>query len=502
MSKQYREDESAYTEYDPYEQDPQTGRKDKDRGVNKEMAVVTYIFIFLFLILSGYILYFVIHDSDSILNNPANKRSEVWAKHVTRGSILSSDGKKLAYTETDDEGNETRRYPYGGMYAHVVGRYSHGATGLESSENYELLNTNLNPIDKMLNEFNGKKSPGNNVVTTLDMTLTDIAYSSLGDRRGAVIAMDPHTGKILTMVSKPTYDPGSLTDEKWKKLSENSDEDSPFYSRATQGLYPPGSTFKVYTALAYIRQNPDFNSFSYKCTGSIGTGDGSIRCYGGKVHGKVNLKQAFAKSCNTAFCNIGTKLDRSRWQALCESFYFNKSTPIDKLASSTSRFKITKDTSAGDVMQDAIGQGDVLVSPLQNIFSVAAVANNGILMKPYVVDHIESFDGKRLSETTQQKIAEPLSAEEVKQMKKLLRETVKTGTATELYYGTPYKAAGKTGSAEFKTGSSESHAWFIGYAKYKGKSLAISVLVERGGTGSGAAVPIARKIFNAWAEKQ
>ena len=126
-------------------------------------------------------------------------------------------------------------------------------------------------------------------------------------------------GKILCMVSKPTYDPNQL-EANWERLTQASSDNSSLYNRATQGLYPPGSTFKLYTLLEYMRENEDFNKFSYRCTGKIGTGDGSIRCYGNEVHGKINLKQAFAESCNAAFAQIGSGLNTKSWTKLCEQF--------------------------------------------------------------------------------------------------------------------------------------------------------------------------------------
>ncbi len=469
--------------------------------MKKSMAIVTYIFIALFMAISVYLIVFIVKDSDRVLNNPANKRSDIWAKHVTRGNIVSSDGKVLAKTVTGKKGKETRVYPYDSLFANVVGHYSYGATGLESSENYELLNSNLNPFNKIINEFEGKKSPGNNVITSLNASMSQAASEALGARRGAVIAMEPKTGRILTMVSKPSYDPNNITEKSWAQLTNNAGEDSPLINRATQGLYPPGSTFKMYTALAYIRQNMDYNDFKYKCKGSIGTGDGGkIRCYGGNVHGKVDLKTAFAKSCNTAFCTIGAKLNVAGWRNLCESMYFNKVIPMDKMEKSISKFQSTDSTSKGDIMQASIGQGDVLVTPLQNILLACAVANGGKLMKPYIVDGISSFDGKMIRQTSKKSLGQPISKEESKTMHNLMRETVKSGTATALYYGTPYKAAGKTGSAEFKAGSSDSHAWFVGYASYKKKKLAVCVLVEKGGTGGAVAVPIAKRVFDTWAD--
>lgn len=220
-------------------ENPEKGSKRQ----NREMAVVTYLVMTIFFILAGYMVYFIIHDSDQVLNNSANKRQELLAKRVTKGKILSDKGKVLAKTVTDSSGNETRKYPYGSLFAHVVGRSSHGKTGLEASESYTMLTSGLNPFLSTINELKGKKNPGNNVVTTLNVGLSKAASNALGSKRGAVVVMDPETGKILAMVSKPSYDPNQLTDAKWNKLTSDSGEQSALYNRATQGLYPPGFYF-------------------------------------------------------------------------------------------------------------------------------------------------------------------------------------------------------------------------------------------------------------------
>lgn len=475
-------------------ENPEKGSKRQ----NREMAVVTYIVMALFFILAGYIVYFVIHDSDKLLNNSYNNRQELLAKRVTKGKILSDQGKVLAETVTGEDGEEFRSYPYDGLFAHVVGRSSHGKTGLEASEGYTMLISGMNPLMGAVNELKGKKNPGNNVVTTLNVSLSKTASDALGSKRGAVVVLDPETGKILAMVSKPTYNPNSLTDSRWKKLAADSGEKSALYNRATQGLYPPGSTFKLYTALEYIRENEDYNDFHYTCTGKIGAGKDLIRCYGGEVHGKVDLKDAFAESCNAAFCSIGDNLNRKAWRKLCETFYYNKRIPLAKMEQNSSRFTVLNDTEQGDVRQASIGQGETLVTPLQNALLVCAAVNQGELMQPYVVDRIEDFEGNVVTGYSSKSLGNPISSGEAKALKKLMRSTVTGGTATSLYYGTPYKAGGKTGSAEFQNGSKDSHAWFVGYAEKDGKKLVVSVVVEAAGTGSAYAVPVAKKVFDAY----
>lgn len=418
------------------------------------------------------------------------------AKRVKRGSILSAEGKAIAQTKTDKDGNEKRVYPYDGLFAHVAGRLSHGKTGIESTESYTMLTSSVNPLLGIFNELRGEKNPGNNVVTTLSLPLSQTAGNALGSRKGAVVAMDPETGKILAMVSKPTYDPGNLTDARWNQLTEDKGEDSALYNRATQGLYPPGSTFKLYTALEYMREEKAYHKFQYTCKGSIGSGREKIKCYGGEVHGRVDLTEAFAESCNAAFCQIGSGLQASEWKLLCESLYYNKKTPLQKLEQNSSRFAITDSTPKGDIMQASIGQGDTLVTPLQNALLVCAAVNNGTLMRPYLLDHTEDADGNVLESYEPEKDSQPITEKEAKELKKLMRATVTEGTAHSLYSGTPYKAGGKTGSAEFQNGSSDSHAWFVGYAEMGGKKLVVSIVVEAAGTGSTYAVPIAKEIFN------
>lgn len=464
--------------------------------MNREMAAVTYIFMFLFVFMAGYVIWFLAGDTDKILNNPQNKRQDLLAERITKGSILSDRGKVLAKTVQNEDGTEEREYPYDGLFAHVVGRATHGKTGLEASESYTMLTSGINPVTGILNELKGEKNPGNNVVTTLNVKLSQIAGNALENRKGAVVVMDPSTGKILVMVSKPTYNPNHL-ESNWDSLVKDTSEDSALYNRATQGLYPPGSTFKLYTLLEYMRENDKYEDFKYTCTGSIGKGKDAINCYGHEVHGTIGLQRAFAKSCNAAFAQIGTGLDSKQWTSLCNSLYYNKTLPIKELEQKSSSFQVADAESTGDIMQAAIGQGSTLTTPLQNIFLVSAVMNGGTVMKPYLVDHIEDSYGGVVKQYEPVSAASPITEEEAKILKKYMRETVLSGTATALN-SSRYKAGGKTGSAQFKEGSTDSHAWFVGYAEKGEKSLVVSIIVEGAGTGSAYAVPIARNLFDAY----
>lgn len=214
----------------------------------------------LFIALMGYLVYFTIVRADTFVNSPYNQRQDAFAKKVVRGDITDRNGNVLAQTEAAEDGTETRVYPYGSLFAHVVG-YSDaelGKTGLESVENFELLTSNAFFVEKIQNEFNGTKNQGDTVVTTLDADLQQAAYDALGDNKGAVVVMEADTGKILSMVSKPDYDPNNLAAD-WEILNTD-EENSPLLNRATNGSYAPGSVFKIITTLAYMRQNSDYQS--------------------------------------------------------------------------------------------------------------------------------------------------------------------------------------------------------------------------------------------------
>lgn len=466
------------------------GKKDP----NKSIYNTVYIFIGLFVLAIGYFTHFIVFRSNDVINSTYNKRQEVLAKRVLRGEIRSADGEILARTIVDEDGKEVREYPYGDIYAHVVGKLAKGRAGIEDMENIRLLTSNINPIEQMYNDLIGQKSPGNNVVTTLNSKLQQVAYDALGDRRGAVVVMEPTTGKILAMVSKPTFDPNKI-EEQWEELVKDELEESPFLNRASQGLYPPGSTFKILTTLAYMRQFPSYDSFVYDCKGSIKEGSMVIYDYNKKGHGEVDLALSLAKSCNTSYSHIGRLLDRDQFFALAEEFYFNKYLPIN-MANSKSSFTLQKAySSTKEAMQTAIGQGKTLITPLHNAMIVSTIANGGVMMKPYVVDHIENAEGDLVKLNSPELVTKPMTAQEAEYLGIMMRKTVTVGTGRKLK-DMSVEAAGKTGSADQAKG--KAHSWFVGYAPYENPEIAVSVIVESAGTGNEFAVPIARKIFDAY----
>lgn len=493
--KDSQKDSQQYSQQNSQE-NPQenSNRKNKRRSANREILVVTYIFIGLFVLLLVNFSHFLFADSKTVINNTYNKRQDLLAERVVRGQILGNKGEVLAQTVEDDDGNSKRVYPYKDLFVHVVGRFDKGKTGIELSENFNLLTSNANPVEKIFNELSEKKNVGDNIVTTLDVELQKVAYNALGNHKGAVVVLEPSTGKILAMVSKPDYDPNQITST-WEDLTNNSDNNSALINRATQGLYPPGSTFKIVTALQYMRENSNYKKFEYKCDGHFSIDGMRINCYNNKVHGTVDLNKAFAKSCNSTFASIGTKLNRNSWISTCNSLLFNSQLP---LPFSYKKSSFTLDSTSKDTLtaQTAIGQGNTLITPMHNLMIVSAIANGGTLMKPYVVDHIENYVGNVVSKNMPSSYGNLITAKEAKALTNMMVEVVSDGTGYKLN-SNKYKAAGKTGSAEFNSGKS-SHAWFVGFAPSDNPQIAVSVIVEGAGTGSDYAVPIAKKIMDTY----
>ncbi|HIW22149.1 MAG TPA: penicillin-binding protein 2, partial [Candidatus Dorea intestinavium] len=344
----------------------------------------------------GYLIYFNIVRADSYVKSPYNARQDSYAKHVVKGNILDKDANVLAKTEFADDGSEYRVYPYGNLYSHVVGYSAYGKGGLESRLNTDLLTSHSFVLDKIKREFHDEKQIGDNVITTLDTRLQTAASEALGNQKGAVVAIEPSTGKILAMVSKPDYDPNSVV-ENWEAL--NSSEDSVMLNRATKGQYVPGSTFKVVSALEFMRENPDFENYSYDCSGTIEHEGVSISCYNHTAHGVVSLRDSLAVSCNTSFSNIGLNLNTKSFIKTSEELLFDKSLP-GGFGSPKSSVGLTKDGTDADKMMTAMGQGRIQVSPYHMALIASAIANGGTLMEPYIVDTIVNDTGTKVKSTT------------------------------------------------------------------------------------------------------
>lgn len=478
--------------------DKKSKKKSKDKPEkeerNLEYNVVTYLFFAIFLGMIAYFVYFMVVESEEFINNEYNGLQTLFEEDVVKGEIITSDGYVIAETLTDDEGNTSRNYPYGSMFAHVTGYSSNVRTGLEKQLNFTLLRSHGFFVDQLFSEFSNEKLLGDNVITTIRYDLQEKAYKALGKYDGAVVVMEPSTGKILAMVSKPTYNPNTI-DKDWEDLQEG----SALYNRATQGQYTPGSVFKIMTLLAYIESNPEtYSEYSYECTGEITINNKTIHCASNKKHGVVDLKASFAKSCNTSFVNMMQNIDEAVLQELCDSMLFNQNLPI-AFESSVSSFAISENDDSALKLDTSIGQGKTLVSPLHMVMLASAVCNDGVVMRPYLVERVENYNNILVKETKPREYKTLFDETQLAILTEYMRGTVEEGTATRLDKEN-YTAYGKTGTAQTTNDLDETNAWFVGYAEYEGKEVAIAVIVEDSGTGSAYAVPIAEKIFDLYFE--
>ena len=471
--------------------------KELRRDKNREFAGIAYGFVAVFLAMIVYLAWFQFTRSETFINNPYNTRLDNFAERIVRGDITADDGTVLASTRVLADGTENRVYPQGRTFAHVVGYSDNGKTGLEASCNFELLRSHSFLLERVVNEIEGKKNEGDTLVTTLNARLQQTACDALGSRRGAVVVLEPGTGKILAMVSKPDFDPNTIVTD-WDAILANDESDSVLLNRASQGLYPPGSTFKLVTALEYIREHPkNYKDYSYTCSGSITNDSYTLHCFSNAVHGGVDLERSLAKSCNSSFANIGLSLNLRDFSETCEELLFNRDLPID-FAGSGSRFSLSADSGKSEVMATAIGQGKTLVSPLHMALIVCAIQNDGVLMRPYLADRVENSDGGRVEQYEPSVYGRLMTEKEAKILRRYMKTVVEDGTASALKSDS-YVAAGKTGSAEFGTVKGRSHAWFVGYANAKGKHpIAIAVIVEDAGSGSTVGVPIAKSVFDTY----
>ena len=455
---------------------------------------ITYLMVALFLGLAVYMGYFLQVRSEDVINNSYNARLDSFSDRIVRGKIMAGDGTVLAETQVDADGNETRVYYYGSVFDHAVGYSAKGKTGIEALANFYLLTSHVNLLEQVGNELSGRKNPGDNVYTTLDAELQQAAYAALGDRKGVVIAMEPDTGKVLAMVSKPGYDPNTLLQD-WDWLTDEGNGEGQLLNRATQGLYPPGSTFKIVTALEYMREHPvGYRDYQFDCSGVYVNGDYRIKCYHGTAHGHQDFTQAFANSCNGAFSSLGLGLNLGAFRDTAKSLLFNSPLPITGLPYKQSSFEMGPGADTWEILQTSIGQGTTQVTPMHTAMITAAIANGGTLMKPYFLNSVETAGGEEIKKFMPASYGSLMTAGEAEGLAELMHAVVTEGTGSAVRTDA-YTVAAKTGSAEFETGK-ETHAWFTGFAPVENPKLVVTVLVEEGGSGGKAAAPIARQLFD------
>lgn len=465
--------------------------------VRKQVFVTGALVCSLFAAMTVYFLIYTNKNSKKLFENDYNKREEALLEKNVRGKIYAASGEVLAETIQDQDGNDVRSYPYKNLFSHIVGYTYKGGSGVEQLQNYNLMHSDISLSDKASYDAAGERYPADDVYTTLDLALQQAASDALGDNRGAVIVTEVNTGNILCMVSKPDFDPNDIEAE-WEQLGADTDSGT-LVNRVTQGLYAPGSTFKIFDAIELMDEDmAAANAFSYNCIGydnNFTLEDGQpIHCYHWTAHGTVSLEKAFAKSCNCAFVNIGNSLNRDSFCTLLNNMMFGEALPYD-LPSGTSSYTLTADTTKEDVTQLSIGQGSTLMTPMHLNMITAAIANGGTVHKDQIIASVKTGTGSTLSETKPEDYRTVMTAEVAAKMREMMRDVIAEGTATKLS-SRPYNPCGKTGSAEIVTGESTSHAWFTGFAPEENPEIAITVIVEGAGTGGVSAVPVVRSVLD------
>ncbi len=453
------------------------------------------IFTGIFVLMIGYLVFFQVTQSRDTINNPYNARLDAFENRVIRGSILACDGQLLAYTKVGKDGKEKRMYPFGCTFSHVLGYSEYGRTGIEDMGNFQLLTSNAYFAEKFINELKEQKNIGDSLITTLDVKLQTAAHDALGAQKGAVVVMEPSTGNVRALVSEPDYNPEEIV-SRWTEFSTSGE--SVLLNRAMQGLYPPGSTFKTLTLLQYLREHQmRTEDYSFVCEGRVFVGNSSISCYHGNRHGELDLKKAYAKSCNSAFADMGRRLNVGAFKNLTEQLLFDSELPLS-FPYSKSSYKLKSSDTEAIRMMTAIGQGDTLVTPMHMAMIMSAIANDGILMTPRFLERTENYTGTVVVEEYPiTEYGSLMTVSEAVILQEYMRAAVEDGTASALQ-SEVYEAAGKTGTAEFSSNKNKSHAWFTGYVNGDKPKLAVCVIVEGAGSGSEYAVPVAKKIFDAY----
>lgn len=470
-------------------------KKEKKRSRNREIWFTGIFFSILFSAMVGYYSYYVQENGREMINNSYNTRQHLLTKKNSRGNIYSAEGEILAETIVLQDGSEGRNYPYEDLFSHVVGFSTKGKTGIEAEVNSYLINSGISLSSQIENEAAGRKNPGDNAYTSLRVDLQRIASKSLGVSKGAIIVSNVKTGEILAMVSKPDFNPNTIVQD-WEGYLEDK-ESSVLLNRATQGIYPPGSTFKIVTSLAYLRQHEgQYQNYFYNCIGSYKFEDSKIRCYHGTVHNTVDFITSFAKSCNCSYANMGLELDRNIYHDTIIDLGFNQSLPVN-FNYNQSKLIVDETISEEDMIQISFGQGSVQMTPLHLHLITNAIAAGGTPKKPYLINKIVSQEGKVIEEFAPQNYKALMTTEEADILKMMMEQVVEKGTGTRLK-GLEYSAAGKTGSAEYNLIKEDSHAWFTGFAPVEDPEISVTIIVERIGSGGDYAVPIAKRLFDAY----
>lgn len=456
------------------------------------MRHVFIMIIGLFVLLGGYLTYIQVVQGSELSAHALNRRNWEMSKTVPRGSIVDKNGEIIVRSVPADAGKNVRyarEYTEGAIFAPLTGFISnkYGKTGLENSFN-QYLSGVANPRSQLGPISNLWQRNGYNVILSIDAAIQRKAYRALGDHKGAVVVMEPGTGRILALVSKPSYDPMQI-DSSWQKILEN--PDSLLLNRALQGLYPPGSAIKPLVAAAALEEGVTSGKKTYTSPGYLKIGNYTLHEVDARPLGEIGLEKAMALSSNVAFGQMGLDLGGDRLSKYFNKFGFSQKPPLNLPVEQNSLPAFNKLT-GGELAQTAIGQGELLVTPMSMALMTSAIANRGVIMKPLLVTGITDDQGKVVKKFSSEVWLKAVAPEMANTVQQLMESVVDWGTGTRAGIR-GVRIAGKTGTAENPHG--EPHAWFIGLAPVEKPEIVVVVIVENGGSGGAVAAPIARRIF-------
>ena len=451
------------------------------------MHMLVMLMLALFALMIAYFCYSVYFYGGRWVANPHNPRISHEKQQVIMGAVTDRDGTALAWT--DETG--ARRYNSSRAtrmaVSQVVGdRGGKVSTGVDTFHAQYMLGFKSSVVDRVTDALKGTPQRGDDLQLTISERLSRYISEQFPEgKRGAVVVMNYQTNEVLAMVSMPQFDPTNLD------AALYDEEAGALINRATQGLYPPGSTFKIVTMASALENLPDLEDFAFNCTGYYPVGHYSVTEKEG--HDMQTLSDAFASSCNTTFAALSQELGYEMLGETAEKLGFNENFMFGDMIVYNSSYPID-DLSPEDLAWSSIGQGRVLATPMHMALIAGAIANGGVMHEPHLIRKITtpqggtralpgSFEGTRVMESAT-----------AQRLEKEMIRVVKSGTGTRAALGNGYVVAGKTGSAEASNDKSiESHAWFVGYITNDNAPYAISVLVENGGSGGGVAAPLARK---------
>jgi penicillin-binding protein A len=450
-------------------------------------------------------------QADDLANDPRNSRVASRDFARARGVIQTADGTVVAQSvPSEGEFKRLRQYPQGQLYAPVTGHFSFtfGATGIERDYTDYLSGRRLSTTLKGLGDVFSDKDRTGNVTLTVRNTVQQVAAQQLGSRRGAVVALDPTTGAILALVNFPSYDPNplaahdqTLVQQTYRRLE--ADPLKPLVPRSYREGFAPGSTFKVVTAAAALERKPELATKNYPVLRQLDLPhtNSDLPNFGGNSCGGT-LPQILRVSCNTSFAQMGLDLGIDALRGEARDFGFDSRPPLDlSPGAAQSRFPSTDGWLADDpqLAQSAIGQNDVLATPLQMALVAGAVANKGAIMKPHAMSEIRDTEGDVVRRYGPSKWRQVFGEDVAAALTEMMIGVVEGGTARGMAIP-GVKVAGKTGTAQ--TTGRNAHAWIVGFAPADAPKIAVAVIVESQpgvseATGGRVAAPIARAVIQA-----